>query len=91
MVKTRKVDLRKVYTDLSLQRRVAEAHGIEKKPIQDLAEMLREVKMGEDTPLRLLLRGRNELQYYWSILETSCLCTQVQKFVLRMYSPLYFR
>ena len=68
MVKTRKVDVRKVYIDLSLQRRLSEAHGIDKKPIQDLAEMLREVKMGEETPLRVLLRGKKVFRWNSAIL-----------------------
>ena len=88
MVKTRKVDLRKVYTDLSLQRRVAEAHGVEKRPIQDLAEMLREVKMGEETPLRVLLRGKKELQSILGNLTFVNMC--VQKSSPRNNLPLPF-
>ena len=63
-MKANTVDLRKVYTDLRLEKKLREAHGIEKRPIQDIAEMLREVKMGDEEPIRILLQGeqrnRNE-------------------------------
>ena len=43
--------------DTRLHRRMIEAHGVELKPIEDLCEMLREVEMGEEKPLRVLLQG----------------------------------
>ena len=56
-LKPKKIDIRKVYFDTRLHRRKIEAHGVELKPIQDLSEMLQEVKMGEEIPQRVLLQG----------------------------------
>ena len=56
-LKPKKVDIRKVYIETGLHRRMIEAHGVDLKPIQDIAEMLREVEMGEDKPLKVLLQG----------------------------------
>ena len=40
-----------------MHRRLIEAHGVDRKPIRDLSEMLREVEIGEEKPLRVLLQG----------------------------------
>ena len=56
-LKPKKVDIRKVYIDTRLHRKVTEAHGVDLKPIQDIAEMLREVEEGEGKPLRVLMQG----------------------------------
>ena len=60
-LKPKKIDIRKVYTDTRLHRRIVEAHGVEKKPLEDLSEMLREVEMGEEKPIRVLLQGKKNV------------------------------
>ena len=57
MVKPKKLDLRKVYTELSLTRKLREAHGMERRAIHDMAEMLKDAKMGDEKPVRILLQG----------------------------------
>ena len=62
-LRSSKTDLRDVYTKLSLAQIKRRANGVERKELDDITTLLREIQKGEESePIRILVQGNRLLK-----------------------------